>query len=495
MKNLLLTFILLVFLPVQKSYAQDLETLKSSLDSIRNEKLMLQQKLEEYNLLEKEYNHLISEVDRASSAGKYYRVKYGTVIYKTKYLTGEITKLNRGDVLKVLSTDEMFFQVQYGDIVGYASTLGIEELKDQPKLKLDTSASIDLLPISEGERIKHAYYTIAYSEEHEQANWVFYKLNTYMLGGNTSRTDNFRIDDFVSTGSATLADYKGSGYDRGHLCPAGDMVTDLVAMSESFFMSNMSPQDPGFNRGIWKTLEGAVRNWALDEQEVYVVTGPVFKDNIGTIGNGVTVPGYFYKVIYDPTDVQKMIAFVLPNRKGEKQLPEYAVTVDYVENITGIDFFSGLADDLESELESKIATEDWKFEVYNASVSKETATQCKGTAKSTGQQCRNKTTNENGYCYLHQGQAPGGEQKVTERRSTSVQCNGTTQKGARCKNKTLNANGYCHLHQNQASSNSVNKTKSTTTRSTYSGGRTIYTGPRGGKYYINKNGNKTYIKK
>ena len=103
----------------------------------------------------------------------------------------------------------------------------------------------------------------------------------------------------VTTGSAHSSDYTKSGYDRGHLCPAADMDFNPVAMEESFFMSNISPQAPEFNRGIWKDLETEVRNWAKKEKKIYVVTGPVFRDNKGTIGEDkVTVPGYFFKISF-----------------------------------------------------------------------------------------------------------------------------------------------------------------------------------------------------
>ncbi|WP_319591711.1 DNA/RNA non-specific endonuclease [uncultured Draconibacterium sp.] len=497
MKRLLLTTFLYLAIFTSFCSAQDIESLRNSLDSIKKEKSILLQQVEEYTLMEKEYRRLINEIDVASSVGKFYKVTIGTRLYKTESMTNEITPLVNGDVLKVIDAEKSNYLVEFGEYKGYVSNIGLVEINSEPKTKAISSNQVsDLLPKGQGEIVKHAYYTLSYSEDHEQANWVFYKLNAFMLGGNASRTDNFRVDKNVSTGSATLVDYKGSGYDRGHLCPAGDMTTDLVAMSESFYLSNMSPQDPSFNRGIWKILEGTVRNWARNENEIYVVTGPVFNNNLGSIGNHVSVPGYYYKIVYDVTDVQKMIAFVLPNQKGEKQLPNYVVSVDEVEQLTGIDFFPGLPDDVENRLEANSNSKLWEFKMYNVNTSGSKSIQCNGIAKSTGQRCRNKTTNENGYCHLHQDQVPGGVKKETARRTTSIQCSGTTQKGARCKNKTLNANGYCHLHQDQAGGNTATKKTNTSyKKSSYSGGRKIYTGPRGGKYYINSNGNKTYIKR
>ena len=98
--------------------------------------------------------------------------------------------------------------------------------------------------------VKHTAFWLSYSEPHEQAEWVYYILTPERVSGTEKRKNNFRADPAVLTGSATLADYKGSGYDRGHLCPAADNTHTKEAMSESFFMSNMSPQEPGFNRGV-----------------------------------------------------------------------------------------------------------------------------------------------------------------------------------------------------------------------------------------------------
>ena len=122
-----------------------------------------------------------------------------------------------------------------------------------------SQAFIDFLPTNNGELVHHPYYSHSYSEQYEQAEWVFYEIKKERVLGLVRRTDNFRSDEKISTNSATLSDYKGSGYDRGHLAPAGDMSFNYTAMSESFYMSNMSPQHPSFNRGIWKMLESLVR--------------------------------------------------------------------------------------------------------------------------------------------------------------------------------------------------------------------------------------------
>lgn len=305
----------------------------------------------------------------------------------------------------------------------------------------------DLLPTSTtGQVIKHQYYTLSYSEPHEQAEWVYYILTPDLINGSVSRTDNFRPD--IKTGSAQLLDYRGSGYDRGHLCPAGDMKLNRTAMSESFFMSNMSPQHPSFNRGIWKSLEATVRNWAIEEGRIYVVTAGVLSRGLQEIGSsGVDVPQRYYKVVYDPTGAEKMIALVMPNQKGTKPLEEYVVSVDYVESITGIDFFPQLEDALETRMEADIDASQWEFKKYNSSSSSvSTAVQCKGTAKSTGVRCRNTTTNTNSYCHLHQSQATG----AVDKSGTKVgggRCQAITQAGMQCKRNAETGSKYCWQHK------------------------------------------------
>jgi len=204
--------------------------------------------------------------------------------------------------------------------------------------------------------VRHTYYTLSYSEEHEQAEWVAYELTKDRVYGTSGRTDNFREDRKVGTGSASLNDYKRSGYDRGHLVPAGDMNFSSTAMSESFYMSNISPQHPSFNRGIWKNLESQVRSWALKNDHIYVITGGILNSSSDAIGaNSVTVPDYYYKVVFDYTEPKiKMIAFLIPNQKCEKNLNQYVCSIDYLESITGVDFFPELEDDLENKLENKL---------------------------------------------------------------------------------------------------------------------------------------------
>ena len=208
-------------------------------------------------------------------------------------------------------------------------------------------------------------YALGYIEYHEQAAFVIYKLTAReALTKEAQRTNRFRRDPEIPTGSATTADYRRSGYDRGHLAPAADMAFSVQTMADSFFMSNMSPQKPAFNRGIWKRLEEQVRQIAIREKAIYVVTGPILpKKKTVTIGaNQVTVPTHYYKVIFDLTPPQKMIGFILPNEGSNRPLEEFAVTVDTVEKATGLDFFSTLPQAVQKRLESTITVSAWELD-------------------------------------------------------------------------------------------------------------------------------------
>lgn len=190
-------------------------------------------------------------------------------------------------------------------------------------------------------------FDLGYNEGNEQASWVIYILTRAEVEeGRVGRSDNFRSDKSISTGSAALADYRGSGYDRGHLAPAADMKWDQEAMSQSFLLSNMSPQEPSFNRGIWKELEGQVRQWALEKDSLLIVTGPVLADIQNSIGeNQVGIPLYYYKIVVDLSPPRHgMIAFLLPNEGSDKDLLYYAISVDSLESFTGYDFFISAPD-------------------------------------------------------------------------------------------------------------------------------------------------------
>ena len=213
-----------------------------------------------------------------------------------------------------------------------------------------------------GEVVSHTWYTLSYSEEHEQAEWVAYELTQARLNSNWIDRGGmtFMPDPEVRTESATPRDYTGSGYDRGHLCPAADMAFDSNALRETFYMSNISPQAKGFNTGVWKEMESLTRTWARKYGKLYVVTGPLLSRNgIKQIGfSKVTVPVGFYKVMYAPKQ-NIAIGFVVPNQKSDKTVMEYSFNIDYIEKLSGLDFFPTLLSGEQEKVESKIDASEW----------------------------------------------------------------------------------------------------------------------------------------
>lgn len=214
-----------------------------------------------------------------------------------------------------------------------------------------------------GQIVHHEHYSLSYSEPHEQAEWVAYELKKSHLSNTNFKRPYFEIDKAVKTGAADWRNYKNSGYDRGHLCPAGDRRFSKEAHDETFLTSNISPQDHQFNSGIWNTLEQKVRYWARKYDGVFVVTGGVLKGKMATIGDEeVSVPNQFYKVLIDVNSGRpKMIAFLLPHEDSNLPLYTFVVSVDEIEELTGIDFFSELDDAIENKLEASSSYKGWSF--------------------------------------------------------------------------------------------------------------------------------------
>jgi endonuclease G, mitochondrial len=211
--------------------------------------------------------------------------------------------------------------------------------------------------------ISHSGFSLLYNEEHEQASWVAYFLTKERAQKGTERTNNFKPDPKVSTLTANDKDYAASGFDRGHLAPAGDMTWSSETMAESFYYSNMSPQVPSFNRGIWKKLEDQVRTWAKTYDSLYIVTGPILEDGLPTIGdNKVSIPRIYYKAIlrYRNNDISS-IGFLIPNKGLNEPLQNFTVTIDSLENLTEIDFFHLLPDYLEESVEKTICIDCWSW--------------------------------------------------------------------------------------------------------------------------------------
>jgi endonuclease G len=224
------------------------------------------------------------------------------------------------------------------------------------------SKSLVLLPTSSTNQIiTHNYYTLSYNEKYEQAEWVAYELKKEYIKNNDYKRPYFIEDPKVKTGSANWRNYKKSGYDKGHLCPAADMEFAINAYNDTFFTSNISPQNHAFNAGIWNRLEQKVRYWAKKHDGVYVVTGGVLQPSLKTIGKEkVSVPSYFYKILLNHSNGEyKAIAFLIPNQKSNKPIYDFMVPIDRIEKMTGIDFFPKLDDKIENRIEKDSNYNAW----------------------------------------------------------------------------------------------------------------------------------------
>lgn len=210
--------------------------------------------------------------------------------------------------------------------------------------------------------IEHKGFDLVYNSNTRLPEWVAYELTDIEVEGVTPRGNNFVIDPDVKGIQADNEDYRNSGWDRGHMAPAGDMKIDKQTMLESFYFSNICPQNRNLNGGDWKSLEELVRDYARQFSKVYVVCGPIVGNNIyGRLGpHQVVIPDSFFKVLLVETKSgYESIGFIMDNEAGHKKLSLYAKTIDEIENITGLDFFHLLPDKIEQKIESQYELSTW----------------------------------------------------------------------------------------------------------------------------------------
>lgn len=204
--------------------------------------------------------------------------------------------------------------------------------------------------------LKRTGYVASYNKATLLPNWVAWHLTAERTEGSAKRSGvDFAEDTEVPEPRATDWDYYNSGYDRGHMCPAADNKWSKKAMEESFLFTNMCPQNGNLNRGDWNEMEMACRKWAKKYGDLYIVCGPIlYKGKHKTIGkNKVVVPEAFFKVVLRTGDNPQAIGFIYKNTSGNRPKDSYVNTVDEVERITGIDFFSSLPDDVEKKVEAE----------------------------------------------------------------------------------------------------------------------------------------------
>lgn len=207
-------------------------------------------------------------------------------------------------------------------------------------------------------------YSAGYDYSKKASLWVAYDLTVSSVFSDAAKRTNvfFADKDIPSKFRAKNSDFKRSGYDRGHLAPAATIDYSRKALDETFLLTNIVPQLPGFNRdgwgykGAWGALEHKVRSMVVKYGEVYVIAGPIYnKSETKVIGNAVPVPTHFYKLVVDP-EYNSVISFILPHvSNSSKELANYITSVNCVEQATGLDFLSELPDQLENDIENGVA--------------------------------------------------------------------------------------------------------------------------------------------
>lgn len=204
-------------------------------------------------------------------------------------------------------------------------------------------------------------FSVSFNEDNHTPNWVAWELLATEAVGAEERYKNFWQDSEIA-GCPTANDYKNSGYDRGHMCPAADQKWSHTAMVDCFSLANIVPQNNSLNTGAWQTLESKERLWAKRDSAILIVAGPIYNDSdrerIGA--NGVRVPGAFFKVFAAPwTEKPRGIAFVYPNMTSPGNMENYVMTIRDVEKLTGFDFFHEMPDDIEDKIETVASFRDW----------------------------------------------------------------------------------------------------------------------------------------
>lgn len=248
-------------------------------------------------------------------------------------------------------------------IIGQPDTEGCE-----PLMIKNSSDSVFLIckpaPLSRiyEQIIRKTSYIVSYNQDTKLPNWVAWHLTADHTDGPVGRMSNFYEEDGVDSPRATLEDYRGSGWSRGHMCPAGDNKWNEIAMYETFSLVNVCPQNANLNSGLWNSLEIDCRRWARKYGDVYIVCGPVFMNREHeTIGaNGVFVPEAFFKVVLCLNGTPKALGVICRNTDGNRKRDLYYNSIDQVERITGYDFFPALPDSIEDVVEAYANIEDWK---------------------------------------------------------------------------------------------------------------------------------------
>lgn len=301
----------------------------------------------------------------------FYHVKWSALLFAFLLIVGcSGSKAERKEIQKRAASEiytelEKSAQAQGRNNDEESTSEQSQEVNDSKGEEVGEAYGLEIPVYTKGhisETIKQRYsYTVSYNHQMKNPNWVAWTITAKHASGKVQRMD-FMDDDDMPDPKGYLSDYYNSGYDRGHMCPAGDNKWNEKAMEDCFKITNMCPQDGGLNRGVWNSIEQQCRAWAKKYGKVYVVCGPVYlnKQHRKIGKNKVVVPEAFFKVVLCMEGTPKAIGFICRNQseKGKKKT-DFVNTVDEVERITGYDFFSKLPDKVEKKVEAHADINEW----------------------------------------------------------------------------------------------------------------------------------------
>ena len=261
----------------------------------------------------------------------------------------------------------VFAVLVIGMLFGNLLILKHEEIQQDNNLTIKLS---DLVTITDGrtsQNITHLAYSVSYNVDWNLPNWVAYELTASETIGDCERCNSFSPDPELIGDPVVHKDYSNNPgkYDRGHMAPAADMKWSEQAMRESFYTTNICPQNANLNRGDWNDIEELVRDYAQKFGSVYVVCGPIVSDTPNHMGNyqRIAIPSAFYKVLLRRIgDSWTTIGFVCDNVAGSKPIMSYVKSVDDIEFLADIDLFSFLPDDIETMIERDMNLENWTLQ-------------------------------------------------------------------------------------------------------------------------------------
>ena len=282
-------------------------------------------------------------------------------------------------IMKIVKPSLLFFLAFYSclcvsyseDSISYQLQKDIFRDVEASKIKyieklIDSVGMASKIP--DEQIVKHTAFVVSYNPVHRIPNYVVHIIPKDILYGTQGRSNDFRADPLIKENMSDSQDYWDSGFDRGHMAASADFQWSKKALSESFFYSNIIPQNPGLNQGAWRKLEMQIREWAIDNTEVIIITGPIIKDDLPTIQQGsfkVSIPEYVYKIVLDYYPPQyKAIAFLYPNKNVPYEPDKHVVSIDSIEKLTGINFFPKLEDSIENLLEAENNLLDWEKDFF-----------------------------------------------------------------------------------------------------------------------------------